>query len=194
MPSLAQKQQAVSSIPVSYFSVVRDSLERAVLTGGMLFGIFIGATAFSLVLRPFGGDSVITGLAESSGLGTWGILAALMAEIFLLGFSFDWIEIALIVLRIFVPIVELLDFDGHVSKAEVLYWLAILMAINLQTSFLTPPFGFTLFYVKGAAPFVVSMQEIWRGSMPFVGLQLIALALVMALSDIALWLPRTYLN
>ena len=66
--------------------------------------------------------------------------------------------------------------------------------LNLQTSFLTPPFGFTLFYVKGAAPFVVSMQEIWRGSMPFVGLQLIALALVMALPDIALWLPRTYLN
>ena len=117
-----------------------------------------------------------------------------MAEIFLLGFSFDWIEITLIVSRIFVPIVELLDFDGHVSKAEVLYWLAILMAINLQTSFLTPPFGFTLFYVKGAASSVVSMQEIWRGSMPFVGLQLIALALVMALSDIALWLPRTYLN
>ena len=142
----------------------------------------------------FGGDSVITGLAESSGLGAWGILAALMAEIFLLGFSFDWIEITLIVLRIFVPIVELLDFDGHVSKAEVLYWLAILMAINLQTSFLTPPFGFTLFYVKGAAPSVVSMQEIWRGSMPFVGLQRIALALVMALPDIALWLPRTYLN
>ena len=191
MPSLAQKQQAISSIPVSYFSVVRDSPERAVLTGGMLFGIF---TAFSLVLRPFGGDSVITGLAESSGLGAWGILAALMAEIFLLGFSFDWIEIALIVLRIFIPIVELLDFDGHVSKAEVLYWLAILMAINLQTSFLTPPFGFTLFYVKGAAPSVVSMQEIWRGSMPFVGLQRIALALVMASPDIALWLPRTYLN
>jgi TRAP-type mannitol/chloroaromatic compound transport system permease large subunit len=117
-----------------------------------------------------------------------------MAVIFLLGFSFDWIEITLIGLPIFVPIVELLDFDDHVSKAEALYWLAILMAINLQTSFLTPPFGFTLFYVKGAASSVVSMQEIWRGSMPFVGLQLIALALVMALSDIALWLPRTYLN
>lgn len=116
------------------------------------------------MLRPFGGDSVITGLAESSGLGTWGILAALMAEIFLLGFSFDWIEITLIVLRIFVPIVELLDFDGHVSKAEVLYWLAILMAINLQTSFLTPPFGFTLFYVKGVAPSGVAVCRLWSYS------------------------------
>ena len=194
MPSLAQKQQAVPSMPVSYFSVVRDSLERAALTGGMLFGIFIGATAFSLVFRSLGGDSVITGLAESSGLGAWGMLAALMAVIFLLGFFFDWIEITLIVLPIFVPIVELLDFGDHVSKAEVLYWFAILMAINLQTSFLTPPFGFALFYVKGAAPSVVSMQEIWRGSMPFVALQLVALALVMAFPDIALWLPRTYLN
>ena len=88
----------------------------------------------------------------------------------------------------------MLDFGDHVSKAELLYWFAILMAINLQTSFLTPPFGFALFYVKGAAPADVTMQEIWHGSVPFVALQLLALGLVMAFPDIALWLPRTYLS
>lgn len=194
LPSLIQKQQDVPSIPVPYWNVVKESLERAALTGGMLFGIFIGATAFSLVFRALGGDGVITGLVEASGLGSWGLLGALMLVIFLLGFFFDWIEITLIVLPIFVPIVELLDFGDHVSKAELLYWFAILMAINLQTSFLTPPFGFALFYVKGAAPADVTMQEIWHGSVPFVALQLLALGLVMAFPDIALWLPRTYLS
>tara|TARA_B100000676_G_scaffold167851_1_gene165053 strand:- start:184163 stop:185557 length:1395 start_codon:yes stop_codon:yes gene_type:complete len=194
MPSLIQRQEPTPSVPVPYLRVVRDSVESAALTGGMLFGIFIGATAFSLVFRSLGGDEAITGLAEASGLGPWGMLTALMVVIFLLGFFFDWIEITLIVLPIFVPIVELLDFGDHVSKAEVLYWFAILMAINLQTSFLTPPFGFALFYVKGAAPSVVSMQEIWHGSIPFVVLQLVALLMVLVFPDIALWLPRTYLT
>jgi TRAP-type mannitol/chloroaromatic compound transport system permease large subunit len=82
----------------------------------------------------------------------------------------------------------------HVARPELLYWFAILMAINLQTSFLTPSFGFALFYLKGSAPTDLPMQTIWRRAAPFVVLQLIALALVAAFPDIALWLPRTYLN
>ena len=117
-----------------------------------------------------------------------------MAIVFVLGFFLDWIEITLITLPIFVPIVELLDFGAHVAKPELLYWFAVLMAINLQTSFLTPPFGFALFYLKGAAPSSLPMETIWRGAVPFVALQLVALALVAAFPDIALWLPRTYLN
>ena len=179
---------------IDFKNLVTDALERAALTGGMLFGIFMGATAFSLVFQILGGDHVVSGMVEGSGLGAWGVLALLMAIVFLLGFFLDWIEITLIALPIFVPIVELLDFGGHVAGPETLYWFAILLAINLQTSFLTPPFGFALFYLKGSAPAELPMQAIWRGAAPFVVLQLIALALVMAFPDIALWLPRTYLN
>lgn len=175
-------------------ALLREVTERSALTGGMLFGIFIGATAFSLVFRTLGGDDAVGQLIEGTGLGAWGLLAILMAIVFLLGFFFDWIEITLIVLPIFLPILEGLDFGDHVARTDLLYWFAILMAINLQTSFLTPPFGFALFYVKGAAPPELSMQAIWRGSVPFVALQLVALALVAAFPNIALWLPHTYLN
>ncbi len=175
-------------------SLLRDVAERSALTGGMLFGIFIGATAFSLVFRALGGDDAVNGLIENAGLAPWSLLALLMLIVFLLGFFFDWIEITLIVLPIFVPILEGLDFGDHVARGDLLYWFAILMAINLQTSFLTPPFGFALFYVKGAAPPELAMQSIWRGSVPFVVLQLVALALVAAFPAIALWLPHNYLN
>ena len=175
-------------------ALLRDVAERSALTGGMLFGIFVGATAFSLVFRVLGGDDAVDQLIEGTGLGPWGLLALLMLVVFLLGFFFDWIEITLIVLPIFVPILEGLDFGDLVARTELLYWFAILMAINLQTSFLTPPFGFALFYVKGAAPPELPMQAIWRGSVPFVILQLAALGLVAAFPAIALWLPKAYLN
>jgi len=112
----------------------------------------------------------------------------------LLGFFFDWIEITLIVLPVFSPIIELLDFGDHVDKFEVVYWFAILLAVNLQTSFLTPPFGFALFYMKGVAPPEVRIQQIYKGIIPFVIIQLIGLGLIMAFPDIALWLPRVLLN
>jgi TRAP-type mannitol/chloroaromatic compound transport system permease large subunit len=175
-------------------ALVTESLERTALTGGMLFGIFIGATAFSLVFQILGGDYIVSDLVEGGGFGPWGILALLMIIVFVLGFFLDWVEITLITLPIFVPIVEMLNFGDHVAQSEMLYWFAILMAINLQTSFLTPPFGFALFYLKGSAPSGLTMQTIWRGAAPFVVLQLIALGLVTAFPDIALWLPRTYLN
>ncbi len=87
-----------------------------------------------------------------------------------------------------------MDFGDHVMKTEVVYWFAILMAVNLQTSFLTPPFGFALFYMKGVAPPEVRIQQIYKGIIPFVGLQLTGLGLVMAFPDIALWLPRVLLD
>lgn len=184
-----------NSGPQSGFgALLTEALERAALTGGMLFAIFIGATAFSLVFQVLGGDQVVSDLVDGTGFGAWGVLTLLMVIVFILGFFLDWIEITLITLPIFVPIVEILDFGAHVAKPDLLYWFAVLMAINLQTSFLTPPFGFALFYLKGAAPADLPMQTIWRGSAPFVVLQLVALALVAAVPDIALWLPRTYLN
>ena len=176
------------------FGVLKDVLERSALTGGMLFGIFLGATCFSYVFRALGGDFLVTDLIEHLGLGPWGLLLMLMALVFFLGFFFDWIEITLIVLPVFAPIVAELDFGDHVIQGEVVYWFAILLAVNLQTSFLTPPFGFALFYMKGVAPPEVRIQHIYKGIIPFVLLQLAGLGLVMAFPDLALWLPRVLLQ
>lgn len=173
--------------------VVKDVLERSALTGGMLFFIFVGATAFSYVFRATGGDDLVIDFVEGFGFGSWGILFLLMAVVFFLGFFFDWIEITLIVLPIFAPIVALLEFGTHVPAREILPWFAILVAVNLQTSFLTPPFGFALFYMKGVAPPQVRIQSIYRGIIPFVILQMIGLLAVLGFPDLALWLPRVLL-
>ncbi len=176
------------------FSILKDVLERSALTGGMLFGIFLGATCFSYVFRALGGEVLILGMVEGLGFGSWGLLLVIMALVFLLGFFFDWIEITLIVLPVFSPIIAELDFGDHVAPREMVYWFAILLAVNLQTSFLTPPFGFALFYMKGVAPPEVKIQQIYKGIIPFVLLQLTGLGLVMAFPDIALWLPRVLLD
>lgn len=176
------------------FTVLKDVIERSALTGGMLFGIFIGATCFSYVFRALGGDDIVIELVESLGLGSWGLLFILMGIVFFLGFFFDWIEITLIVLPVFAPIIAELDFGDHVQGTELVYWFAILLAVNLQTSFLTPPFGFALFYMKGVAPPEVKIQQIYKGIIPFVLLQLTGLGLVIAFPEIALWLPRLLLD
>ena len=125
--------------------------------------------------------------------GAWGVLIVLMITVFLLGFFFDWIEITLIVLPVFAPLIQQLDFAGHVPYPQLtVAWFAILVAVNLQTSFLTPPFGFALFYMKGVAPAGVRIQHIYRGIVPFVLLQILGLAAVMAWPQIALWLPAKY--
>lgn len=177
-----------------FWSVVCDVVHRTALTNAMLFGIFIGATLFSYVFRALGGDDLVIDLVEALGLESWGLLFLILAIVFFLGFFFDWIEITLIVLPVFSPIIQLLDFGGHVDKFEIVYWFAILMAVNLQTSFLTPPFGFALFYMKAVAPPSVKMEQIYLGIIPFVLLQLFGLVLVVIFPDIALWLPRVLLN
>ncbi len=174
--------------------VIADVVHRTALTNAMLFGIFVGATLFSFVFRSLGGDDLVVGIVESLGLGSWGLLFVLIVIVFFLGFFFDWIEITLIVLPVFSPIIELMDFGNHVAKPELVYWFAILLAVNLQTSFLTPPFGFALFYMKAVAPKSIRIQQIYAGIIPFVILQIIGLILVMAFPDIALWLPRQLLD
>ena len=177
-----------------FWRIFKDVVMRSALTNAMIFGIFIGATLFSYVFRQIGGEEVVIHIFDSWGLGPWGILMALMVLVFLLGFFFDWIEITLIVLPVFAPIIAGLDFGDHVAKIDTVYWFAILMAINLQTSFLTPPFGFALFYMKATAPAEVKIQHIYKGIIPFVLLQLTGLGLVMAFPEIAMWLPRQLLN
>ncbi len=176
------------------WSVLKDVVERTSLTNAMLFFIFVGATAFSYVFRSLGGDDFIQDVIYSVGTNPWWILMILMAVVFFLGFFFDWIEITLIVLPVFAPILAELDFGDHLPKSEVIYWFSILMAVNLQTSFLTPPFGFALFYMKGVAPPQVRLQQIYRGIIPFVLLQLIGLGLVIVFPEIAMWLPRVLLD
>jgi tripartite ATP-independent transporter DctM subunit len=178
--------------------VLKDVCHRSALTTAMLFGIFLGATCFSLVFRTLGGDELIDGFIASTGAGPWGILFVLMAVIFALGFFFDWVEITLIILPVFGPIVSDLDFSGHLAgyteisrdiKVVTLIWFTTLVSVNLQTSFLTPPFGFALFYMKGVAPPEVTMQHIYLGIIPYVMLQLFGLALCVAFPWLVLALP-----
>ncbi|MEO1732678.1 MAG: TRAP transporter large permease subunit [Pseudomonadota bacterium] len=175
-----------------FFRTLRDVVDRTMLTNAMIFGIFLGATLFSAVFRFLGGDEIVQSWVGD--VGAWQVLFTVLAIVFILGFFFDWIEITLIVLPVFAPIIANLDFGDHVARFEVTYWFAILLAVNLQTSFLTPPFGFALFYMKAVAPKEVKIQEIYRGIIPFVLLQLIGLSLVIAYPDIALWLPRVLLQ
>ncbi|MCP4818931.1 MAG: TRAP transporter large permease subunit [Shimia sp.] len=177
-----------------YWKVVKGVVDATAMTNAMIFGIFVGATLFSYVFRRLGDDDLVIEFVNHMGFGPWGLLFLILGIVFILGFFFDWIEITLIVLPVFAPIISQLDFGDHVSKFEVTYWFAILLAVNLQTSFLTPPFGFALFYMKAVAPKEVKIQEIYRGIIPFVLLQLIGLSLVIAFPDIALWLPRVLLN
>lgn len=171
-------------------TVLRQTLQQSSTLSAMIFAILIGATAFSYVFRSLGGDDLVEELMLGLALGAWGTLIVVMLFIFILGFFFDWIEITLIVLPIFGPLIANLDF-GEVfhSSQDVLLWFAILTAINLQTSFLTPPLGFALFYLKGVAPDTISSGHIYRGILPFVMLQLIGLVLVLLIPQLVLWLP-----
>ncbi len=165
------------------------ALDGSVRTIAMLFFIFVGATAFAYVFRGIGGEHFIVETARSLALGDWGLLAMMMIMVFVMGFFFDWIEITLILLPIFAPIVGLLDLGDHVARGDMIYWFAVLVAVNLQTSFLTPPFGFALFYLKGAANDALTMGEVYRGIIPFVALQLCVLALLIWQPAIVTTLP-----
>jgi tripartite ATP-independent transporter DctM subunit len=173
---------------------LNEMIESAALTNALVFFIFFGATLFAFVFRALGGDDIVTEVLRALGLDTgWEILAFVMALVFVLGFFFDWIEICLIVLPVFAPVLKGIDFGPHIGEGGVvvfLTWFIILMSVNLQTSFLTPPFGFTLFYMKGIVPPSITMGHIYRGIVPFVILQMTGLALAMAFPELALWLPR----
>ena len=170
--------------------ILRDCLQRSAMMIGMIFFLYIGATCFSYVFRVLGGDEVILAFVNESGLSSWGILIVAILMIFVMGFFFDVLEILLIVVPVFAPLIVPLDFGDHIAQADVIYWFAVLVAITLQTSFLTPPMGLALFYVKGVAPDSITMNQIYIGIIPFVCLQLICVSLVMVLPNIAMWLPH----
>ncbi len=173
------------------FPVMQGVCHTAARTVAMIFFIIISATCFAYVYRSLGGDDIVERLITEAGLGSWGLLILIMAITFVLGFFLDWIEITLIVLPVFAPLIVGLDFGDHVMASEIKLWFIILMAVNLQTSFLTPPFGFALFYLKGIAPKEIKITSIYKGIIPFVLLQLIGLIMIMWHPDISLWLPRS---
>ena len=172
--------------------MMNEAIRSACRANGMVFLIFLGATGFSYVFRVLGGDELMISTLATLGIETkWEMLAFVMVLIFLLGFPFEWIEICLIVLPIFGPILATYDFSDHLGeKYYFMAWFGTLVAVNLQTSFMTPPFGATLFYMKGTAPPGISMGEIYQGMYPFVALQVLGLLLCIWFPEIALWLPR----
>jgi tripartite ATP-independent transporter DctM subunit len=171
-------------------SSLKGVCETSARTVAMIFFIIISATCFAYVYRSLGGDDIVEHLIKEAGLTSWGFLILIMMIVFMLGFFLDWIEITLIVLPVFAPMVAGLEFKGHVPQQEVVYWFAILMAVNLQTSFLTPPFGYALFYLKGIAPKEVKIQSIYKGIIPFVLLQMLAVIAILLFPDLALSLMR----
>ena len=147
----------------------------------MIFATLIAATLFSLVFRGLGGEETVKELLSAIPGGQWGALLAVMAVIFVMGFFLDFVEITIIVVPIVGPVLLAMGIDP--------IWLAVLIALNLQTSFLTPPFGFSLFYLGGVAQKWVNTGDIYRGVVPFVILQLLAVGAVMAFPALATWLP-----
>jgi TRAP-type mannitol/chloroaromatic compound transport system permease large subunit len=162
-------------------SVLRQVLSETTRTSAYIFAIFLGATAYSLVLRGLGGDELISRLLQGLPFGPSGIVIAILFFTFILGFFLDWIEITLIVLPLVSPVVTQLGFD--------LVWFTVLFAVCLQTSFLTPPVGFAIFYLKGVAPAAISVATIYRGVLPFIALQLVGLALIFYWPALVVWLP-----
>jgi tripartite ATP-independent transporter DctM subunit len=173
-------------------SMANDAIRSACRANAMVFLIFLGATCFSYVFRTLGGDDLMISTLHYFGIDTkWEMLTFVMVLIFLLGFPFEWIEICLIVLPIFAPILMKFDFADHLGdKAYLMVWFGTLVAVNLQTSFMTPPFGATLFYMKGTVPPGVTMSDVYRGMYPFVALQIVGLLLCVWFPNIVLWLPR----
>ena len=171
--------------------LLRSTCMTSARTIAMIFFIVISATCFAYVYRSLGGDDIVEHMILSAGLSSWELLILLMVVTFMLGFFLDWIEITLIVLPVFAPLVAGMDFGDHIAKGDIVFWFLILMAINLQTSFLTPPFGFALFYLKGIAPKEVKIQEIYKGIIPFVLLQLVGVIMVMWKPNVALSLMKS---
>jgi tripartite ATP-independent transporter DctM subunit len=174
------------------YKVLKQVAYQTFNTTGYIFGIFIGATCFALVLRSLGGDEFIEAALTGLPLGPYGVMAVILGCVFLLGFFLDWIEITLIILPLLAPVVSNLGIQvegyGVIDNPE-LVWFAVLVAVSLQTSFLTPPVGFAIFYLKGIAPPEIKLLDIYKGVVPFIILQLIGLLAVAFWPQLVIWLP-----
>lgn len=162
-------------------NILRDVMRSTAQISCMVFVILLGASIFSLTFRAYGGDDLVHQLLNSIPGGAFGAMLAVMALMFVMGFFLDFIEIIFVVVPIVGPVLLGMDLNP--------VWFGVMIAINLQTSFLTPPFGFALFYLRGVAPESVTTMDIYRGVIPFVLIQLIALCIVAYWTELATWLP-----
>ncbi|MFV0514399.1 MAG: TRAP transporter large permease subunit [Jhaorihella sp.] len=164
------------------FRVLRETAVATATITSMVFVILLGASVFSVVFRLMGGDNLVHEFLANLPGGTLAAVAVVMAIMFVLGFILDTFEIIFIVIPITAPILLALDVDP--------VWLGVIVGVNLQTSFLTPPFGFALFYLRGVAPTGLPTSAIYKGILPFVVLQIVAIAILFAFPGIVTWLPR----
>ena len=164
-------------------TILTSIVESTMRVTAMVFAILLGASLFSLIFHAFGGEALINEAFAALPGGKWAALALVMLLVFLLGFILDFIEITFVVVPIVGPALLQLGFDP--------IWLGVMLALNLQTSFLTPPFGFALFYLRGVAPAAVKTSDIYRGVAPFIGLQLAVLMILACVPSLATWLPLT---
>lgn len=162
--------------------MLQSAVYDAAKTTGMCLAIMVGAAAFTSMFLGLGGDEAVNSLISSMGLGKWGVFALLMAITFILGCFLDWIGIVMIVLPIFLPLVRMTDFD--------MLWLMAVLATMLQTCFLTPPFGYALFYLKGIAPKEMTTTDIYAGVIPFVLIIITVVTLLTIFPELVLWLPN----
>lgn len=180
----------VGAVGASLLALLRGQLDldclrhvsrETVMITAMVFAILVGASLFALVFRGFGGDDLVHDLLTGLPGGKWGAIVVVMLLMFLLGFIIDFIEIVFVVVPIVAPVLFLLGVDP--------IWLGVMMAVNLQTSFLTPPFGFALFYLRGAVREGLATADLYRGVLPFIALQLLLLLVLALWPELATWLP-----
>ncbi|NQV56224.1 MAG: TRAP transporter large permease subunit [Rhodospirillales bacterium] len=172
----------VSLLRAREFKILTPVMQETLKISAMVFVILIGASVFSLVFRGLGGDDMVNAILKDMPGGITGAIIVVMAVMFVLGFFLDFIEITFVVVPIVAPVLLMTDISP--------VWLGVMMAMNLQTSFLTPPFGFALFYLRGVAPPEVQTMQIYKGVIPFVIIQLIGLGVVAYFPALATWLPK----
>src|SRR5690606_20851928 len=163
------------------WQMLAESIYQTARITAMTLIIMIGASIFTAMFLALNGDVLVQNMVQSLGIGKWGVIVLMLVTAFVLGMFIDWIGIVMILLPIFLPLLQYYEFN--------LLWAMTVLAVLLQTSFLTPPFGFALFYLKGVVPPEVTMTDIYRGMVPFIVIMLIVTALVIVIPDLILWLP-----
>jgi TRAP-type mannitol/chloroaromatic compound transport system permease large subunit len=164
------------------FRMLLGAMRNTAVISALVFAIVLGVSVFSLVFRGLGGEHLVEQLLTDVPGGAFGAVMAVMLLMFVLGFFMDTIEIVLIVVPITAPVLIAMGVDP--------LWLGVMIGINLQTAFLTPPVGFALFYMRAVAPPSITTGDIYRGAIPFVCLQAVAVAILWAVPEIATWLPK----
>jgi tripartite ATP-independent transporter DctM subunit len=188
-PTEAASMGALGSLAIVFLSkrltidILKETLYETMKVTGMIMFVLIASQVFGLSFRGLDGDYLVEDLFAAIPGGMWGAILFMMLVLFVLGFFLEWIEISYIVLPLVLPIFHAMDIN--------MIWLGILVALNLQSSFLTPPFGWSLFFLKGVAPKEIKTVDIYKGVLPFIAIQIVVIALVMIFPEIALWLPKS---